>query len=94
MNENGLKNFYLANIITTLKYASPAWFSFLSDGDKFCLERIQRSATNNIFPDHSYEDRLTILNILTLSDFIFDLSKRHFKKIASDPEHPLFSRAI
>ena len=94
MNENGLKNFYLANIRSILTYASPAWFSLLSDGDKSSLERIQRSATRTIFPDHSYEDRLTLLNIPTLSDFIFDLSKRHFNKIASDPEHPLFSRVI
>ena len=91
MNESGLKNFYLANIRSILTYASPAWFSLLSDGDKSSLERIQRSATRTIFPDHSYEERLLLLHFPTLSNFIFDLSKKHFIKIASDPEHPLFS---
>ena len=47
-----------------------------------------------LFFPTSYEERLTLLNIPTLSDFIFDLSKRHFNNIVSEPEHPLFSRVI
>ena len=54
MNENGLKNFYLANIRPILTYASPAWFSLLSDrDDKSSLEKSKGLPQELFFPDHS-----------------------------------------
>ena len=66
----------------------------LSNHDRDRLEKIQRSATRTILPDFSYEDRLEILCLPTVYNFIFELSKTHFTRIADDPEHPLFSRVI
>ena len=38
-----------------------------------------------------YEERLCILQLPYLSDFLMDLSERHFNKIACDSSHPLLS---
>ena len=94
MNSEGLKQFYVANIRSILSYASPAWFCMLSQTDKDRLERIQRSATRTIFPNNEYQDRLSLLHLPTLCDFIFSLGERHFSRIVNDPDHPLFSRLI
>ena len=91
MNSDGLKRFFTANIRSIISYAAPAWFSILSDFDKGRLERIQRSATRTILPDLSYEERLSFLVLPTISDFICDISAKHFLKIADDPTHPLFN---
>ena len=91
MSSEGLKRFYTANIRSIISYAAPAWFHILSDLDKGRLERIQRSATKTILPDLSYEERLVVLELSTVSDFIIcDISTKHFSKIANDPSHPLF----
>ena len=94
MNSDGLKRYFCANIRSLISYASPAWFFMLSNHDRDRLEKIQRSATRTILPDFSYEDRLKILCLPTVYNFIFELSKKHFTRIADDPEHPLFSRVI
>ena len=94
MNSDGLKRYFCANIRSLISYASPAWFFMLSNHDRDRLEKIQRSATRTILPDFSYEDRLEILCLPTVYNFIFELSKTHFTRIADDPEHPLFSRVI
>ena len=66
----------------------------LPQTDKDRLERIQRSATRTIFPNNEYQDRLSLLHLPTLCDFIFSLGERHFSRIVNDPDHPLFSRLI
>ena len=91
MNSDGLKRFFTANIRSIISYAAPAWFSILSDFDKGRLERIQRSATRTILPDLSYEERLSFLVLPTRSDFICDISAKHFLKIADDHTHSLFN---
>ena len=69
-----------------------AWFSFIGDTNCVRLERLQRSATKIILPDHDYEDWLGMLCILYLSSFLFDNSYSHFIKILNDESHPLYSR--
>ena len=83
---------YTANIRSIITYASPSWFFLLSEGDKNKLAKIQRTASRFILPDLSYDDRLAILELPSVCDFISTLGEQHFNKIASDPQHPLFSR--
>ena len=64
----------------------------LSNHDRDRLERIQRSATTTILPDFSNEDRLEILCLPTVYNFIFEIARTHFTRIADDPEYQLFSR--
>jgi hypothetical protein len=92
MDSCGLRIFYCSNIRTILSYASPAWYFLLSDKDKERLEKVQRTATRIILPELDYFSRLSTLNLLMLSDFIFDLSQSLFNRIANNPKHPLHSR--
>ena len=94
MNQQGLTRFFCSNVRSLISYAAPAWFPLLSDTDKIRLEKIQRTATRAIIPDMEYEERLCILQLPYLSDFLMDLSERHFNKIACDSSHPLFDRII
>ena len=75
------RDFLWLNTRSIISYAAPAWFSNLSDFDKGRLERIQRSATRTILPDLSYEGRLSFLVLPTISDFICDISAKHFFKL-------------
>ena len=77
LNSTGLKTFYIANIRSILVYGTPAWYNILTPNSKDYSEKIQKSATRIIFPDFSYTDRLALLCIPTLNDFIFDLCQRH-----------------
>ena len=72
------------HVRSLISYAAPAWFPLLSDTDKIRLEKIQRTATRAIIPDMEYEERLCILQLPYLSDFLMNLSERHFNKIACD----------
>ena len=92
MNFYGLKQFFVTNVRSILSYASPAWFSLLSQTDRDRLERVQRSATRTILSHLEYEARLAFLELPNLCDFIHTLGERHFNKIVNDPDHPLFSR--
>ena len=65
---------------SVLTYASPAWFTLLSDFSKKELEKVQRSATRIVLPHCSYEEHLRILELPSLYDFIACLSKTHFIK--------------
>ena len=58
----------------------------LSQTDKYRLERIQRSATRKLFPNNEYQDRLSLLHLPTLCDFIFILRERHFVRIVNDTD--------
>ena len=86
------KPFYESNIRSILIYGARAWFTILSDQCKEKLESIQRSATRVIFPDLAYEDRLELLVLQTLSDFVFSNCKRYFNRICPNPDHPLYTR--
>ena len=94
MNTDGLKPYFCANIRPLISYASPAWFFMLSNRDRDRLEKIQTSTTRTILPDISYEERLEILCLPTVCNFIYEIAKTHFTRIADDPEHLLFSRVI
>ena len=64
----------------------------LSNQDRDRLEKIQRSATRTILPDISYQERLEVLCLPTVYNFIFEIVKTHFTRIADDPEHPLLAK--
>ena len=64
----------------------------LSNQDRDPLEKIQRSATRTILPDISYQERLEVLCLPTVYNFIFEIVKTHFTRIADDPEHPLLAK--
>ena len=86
------KPFYESNIRSILIYGARAWFTILSDQCKEKLESIHRSAARVIFPDLAYEDRLELLVLQTLSDFVFSNCKRYFNRICPNPDHPLYTR--
>ena len=92
LSNDGLKTFYLTNIRSVICYAAPAWFCLLLNHDKNKLESIQRTATKIILPDVEYADRLKLLGIPLLTDFMFFISANHFSSIRNNPSHPLHSR--
>ena len=47
-----------------------------------------------MLPESEYPDRLAILNMTMLSEFLFELSLSHFNKIRHDEGHPLFDRLV
>ena len=94
MNQDGLKAFYCTNIRSILAYASPVFYNFLSNTCKCRLECVQASATKIIEPDLEYIERLKVLDLPTLSDFIITASESVFKKIACNEKHPLFNRIV
>ena len=93
MDNEGLKTFYVSNVKSVLSYASPVWFHFLTDADKLLLEKLQRYATRIILPNiELYDDRLTILGMPHVDDFLMSLCCDHFLKISNDSTHPLHNR--
>jgi hypothetical protein len=92
LNSSGLKTFYCSNICINHNLCFPAWYSLLSKQSKAELEKIQRSATRYILPDSSYSERLELLNLTTVGDFISELACSHFNKILANQSHPLFSK--
>ena len=84
---------------TTSAFPLPQNFSALLAYEELQINQyhiinIQRSATRTILPDISYEERLEILCLPTVYNFIFEIAKTHFTRIADNPEHPLFSQVI
>ena len=92
MNQDGLKAFYCINIRSILAYASPVFYNFLSNTCKWRLERVRASATKIVEPDLEYLERLKVLDLQTLSDFINTASESVFKNIARNEKHLLFNR--
>lgn len=89
---DGLILFYFSNIRSIMTYACPAWCTIISGTDFSKLDAVQRKATKAILPHiDSYTERLQILNIPKLEDFITSHAFNHFCKILSDPSHPLFA---
>ena len=95
MDTNGLKTFYIANVRSILSYASPVWFHFLANADKLLLEKIQRYATRIILPHITlYHERLSLLSMPLIEEFLMSLCSKHFIKISSDNTHPLFNKIM
>ena len=90
----GLKTFYFSNIRSVISYAAQAWFSLLGEHNRERLEKIQRSCTKIMLPESEYPDRLAILNMTVLSEFLFELSRSYFNKMRQDERHPLFDRLV
>ena len=86
-----LEGFYCAHIRSVLSYASPVFYTQLSDSVKPKLERIQKTATEIVCP---HVTRLSILDLCTLDSFIHTQMEKHFLKISCDEHHPLFSNII
>ena len=84
LDVQGLKTFYYSNIRSVISYAAQAWFSLLGEHNRERLEKIQRSCTKIMLPESKYPDRLAILNMTMLSEFLFELSLSHFNKIRHD----------
>ena len=83
----------------TVQYSSIDWNSLAFSLNLFIitktkLEKVQRSATRIVLPHCSYEERLEILELPSLYDFIACLSKTHFIEILHNPSHPLFKRLV
>jgi hypothetical protein len=94
LSSKGLNTFYCSNVRSIITYAAPAWYSFLTSKDKLQLEKIQRAATRVIYPDSSYEQRLNLLHLPTISSFINNISIAHFTRICTNSAHPLFNRVV
>ena len=77
-----LKLFYISNIRSVLTYAAPSFFGYLTAKQVESMERVQRFTTKVILPFvESYSDRLSLLKLPILSDFMDRLSCAYFKKI-------------
>ena len=82
--------FYLSNIRSILTYCAPAFYTMLSKKQTDLLEGIQRMCTRTILPGVlSYTERLSILGVPVLQDFIMDMCQRYFSKIMNDDSHVL-----
>ena len=85
-------SWWIEHQITFNLWSSSLVYTIPSDQCKVKLESIQRSATRVIFPDLAYEDRLELLMLPTLNDFIFSICKKHFDRICSNPDQPLYTQ--
>ena len=79
-----LKLFYLSNVRSVMTYAAPSFYSMLNGKQVESLESIQRLSTKIICPDiESYSERLNILKIPVLSNFIEGICCKYFNKICN-----------
>ena len=83
---------YTSNIRSLLLYGAPAWHSILTSTSKDKLELVQGSASRIIYPDLCHEERLALLSLPLLNNFIFSICANHFKSISAIPNHPPFNR--
>ena len=83
---------YTAIVRPALTYAAPAWYTLLTVQSKTMLEGVQKTALSMILPElTSYEQRLKIVNLPSLNDFILTSCINYFKKILSDNSHRLYN---
>ena len=95
MSSTGLYcNFYCANIRSVLSYGAPVFCQFLSDTTKSKLGHVQDTATRIIFPYAPYGNRLDMLDLIPLNDFIIRQYTTYFSKVANSCAHPLHDRII
>ena len=92
LKTDGLVKIYCSKVRSVVTYASPAWFSFLSEFQRDRLERIQRIAFKYILPGTTYEDALNELQLPTISDFVKQQITTLSKTIISNTNHPLHKR--
>ena len=93
LSADKLTLFYLANIRSILTYASPSFFSMLCQFQISKMETVQARCTKLILPSiESYTDRLQQLGIPRLTDFMYNLSAKHFNRVALSLDHCLNSR--
>lgn len=69
--------------------ADPAWYTFISKKNQNIIEAVQQRAAKNIHPDLSYEDRLAILSLWHVDDFLYHQCLNHFHRIVGNPNHTL-----
>lgn len=85
-----LRIFYILCIRPIITYASPAWFSLLTQTQKDRLTRLEKIVLKIIRPmDDSYADRLSSLEILPIDSVLERLSLDHMRKIKASPTHCL-----
>jgi len=78
---------YLCNVRSVLEYAAQVWQNipaYLSDA----IESIQRRALRIIFPNSSYQQALSLTNLLTLANRRILLSKKLMADMR-DESHPI-----
>ena len=78
---------YLCNVRSVLEYAAQVWQdipAYLSDA----IESIQRRALRIIFPNSSYQQALSLTNLLTLANRRILLSKKLMADMR-DESHPI-----
>ena len=81
-----LKLFYLSrpNVRYVMTYAAPSFYSMLNGKQVESLKSIQRLSIKIICPDtESYSERLNILKIPVLSNFIEGICCKYFNKICN-----------
>ena len=84
VHSDKLTLFYISNIRSVMTYAAPCFYGFLSKKQIQELEGVQSFTTKMILPDiESYSERLKILDLPILSDFMHALCCNYFKKISS-----------
>lgn len=92
MNNEILNLFHTSKIKSILTYASPARFYYISRENVIVLG-VQKTALKIILPKcSSYEQWLSILNLMTIEENIFNFTRYHFNKILPNPEHPWHQR--
>ena len=76
-------------LTTIITYASPAWFTLLTQTQKDRIAKLEKNVLKVIKPmEESYADRLASLELLPLDLVIERLSQDHMRKIKS-PTHCL-----
>ena len=84
-----LRSFYILCIRPIITYASPAWFTLLTQTQKDRIAKLEKIVLKVIKPmEESYADRLASLELLPLDLVIERLSQDHMRKIKS-PTHCL-----
>ena len=89
VSTEGLIRFYQANIRSGIIYAAPAWFSFLTDYSRKSIESIQRQCLRVIFPDLSYEERLSKAAMIPICDYLDTMCSSFVLNVATSETHRL-----
>ncbi|XP_028410634.1 uncharacterized protein LOC114533324 [Dendronephthya gigantea] len=81
--------FYVTCIRPVAEYACEVFHDSLTKYLSDDLERLQRRACRIILPEHSYEDALNQLGLLSLFDRRQNLTDKLFRQIVNDPQDKL-----
>jgi hypothetical protein len=84
---------YLSRVRSVLTYAAPAWFSMAGVGLQDKIISVERLCLKIILPEKdTYEERLDVLRITPIAEFISNLCLKMWKKVEAYPEHPLHTK--